>query len=698
MHAQASCRSLQHRCTTASAKHHPHKEVHSPGPGTETYNGDGDGDGDGTLTLALANHRDSSSHPQLTATLPHTRDPPPLFLAALRPDTPCTFSARRAATCAMTVEPLSSNVVNYLVWRYLQEAGYGNAALHLSRCWIRDPQTLPFARDVHPHTLVNLLQDGLWFDKLQSEAANVDQRYHFGRDHGQPYSVPNGALLTLDQGIPAHELAELANGAVQEPPPKKPVKSKKKAKPNGLAPEPRAPEHVNGDAMDIDANGPNHVAPSVNSVRAESETVASEADSPTVAEIPLSTLSIGQSTDVQTEVITDLAPDTIFIPNLRDAGRVVEHTSWGPPDAPVLLTAGRSLLNIHVIPRDADKNTATAVPPLALKFPMDKYTVTALCWISGEDIAVSAREEITNETGEKMMIDKLVKITEAGDDYQVISSTAGLVNTLRWNKEKEMLLSISTDGERGSIKIWKNHDDSIPAWAEFTDTVIFDALWISDSAFVVCGIELFKIYEIDETLSVQRTLDTRVQWETLKFEPSSGIIAALGTADRDTSVLGYIDPRSPHDLQTHQYPDQYATDLDFRKRTESGGVGLSSPGAASESTVLLTTSSMTGPVRIWDANAPSRCLKTLATTDQRETFKVAFSPDGDLLAAAGPDAVTIWDVDRRDVPIATCRTREWGMDKWNPGVDGEFSLGWDPDSSRLSVALGNQIAIIPVTR
>ncbi|KAF2447123.1 hypothetical protein P171DRAFT_462358 [Karstenula rhodostoma CBS 690.94] len=598
----------------------------------------------------------------------------------------------------MTVEPLSSNVVNYLVWRYLQEAGYGNAALHLSRCWIRDPQTLPFARDVQPHTLVNLLQDGLWFDKLQAEAANVDQRYHFGRDHGQPYSVRNGALLTLDQGIPAHELAEQANGAVQEPPPKKGVKSRKKAKPNGVAPEPRAPEQVNGDAMDIDANGANHVAPSVNSMRAESEPVASEADSPTVADIPISTLSIGQSTDVQTEVIADLAPNTIFIPNLRDPERVVEHTSWGPPEAPVLLTAGKSLLNIQVISKDFSKDAAPATNPVALKFPMEKYTVTALCWISGEDIAVSAREEIANETGEKMMIDKLVKITEAGDDYQVISSTAGLVNTLRWNKEKEMLLSISTDGERGSIKIWKNHDDSIPAWAEFTDTAIFDALWISDSTFVVCGIELFKMYEIDDTLKVQRTLDTRVQWETLKFEPSSGIIAALGTIDGGSSVLGYMNPHGPHSLETHQYPDEFATDLDFRNRTDTGSLGDSSPRTVSESSVLLATCSMTGPVRVWDASAPSRCLKTLATTDKREAFKVAFSPDGALLAAAGPDAVTIWDVDRRDVPIATCRTREWGVDKWNPGVDGEFSLGWDPDGSKLSVALGNQIAIIPVAR
>lgn len=506
----------------------------------------------------------------------------------------------------------------------------------------------------------------------------------------------NGALLTLDQGIPAHELAEQANGAVQEPPPKKGAR-KKKGKPNGVVPEPRVAEQVNGDAMDIDTNGANHVAPSVNSVRAESEAVASEVESPTVAEIPISTLSIGQSTDVQTEVVADLAPNTTFIPSLKNPDKVVEHTSWGPPEAPVLLTAGKSLLDIQVIPRDMNKDTASATNPVALKFPMNKYTVTALCWISSTDVAVSAREEIVNEMGEKMMIDKLVKITDGGEDYQVVSSTAGLVNTLRWNKEKEMLLSISTDGERGSIKIWKNQDDSIPAWAEFTDTVIFDALWVSDTAFVVCGIELFKIYEIEDGLKIKKTFETKIQWETLKLEPSSGTIAALGIEQNtNTNVLCIVDPNSPNDLQTHQFPaEEFPTDLDFRKRTSGGNVEPSSPGAASaEPPVLLTTCSMAGVVRVWDASAPLRCLKTLATTDKAESFKVAFSPDGVLLAAAGPDAVTIWDVDKRDVPIATCRTQEWGSDKWNPGVDGEFSLGWDPDGSRLSIALGNQVSFL----
>lgn len=59
------------------------------------------------------------------------------------------------------------------MWRYLQEAGFGNAALQLSRCWLRDPDSLPFAKNVSPHALIRILQDGMEFDKLRAEASNV---------------------------------------------------------------------------------------------------------------------------------------------------------------------------------------------------------------------------------------------------------------------------------------------------------------------------------------------------------------------------------------------------------------------------------------------------------------------------------------------------------------------------------------------
>jgi transducin (beta)-like 1 len=170
----------------------------------------------------------------------------------------------------------------------------------------------------------------------------TDPRYRFGDNHGQPYSARNGALLTLDTGIPAHELAAEANGAVQEPPPKKGVKRKKAKQPNGV--EPRPEPETNGDAMEVEQNGNgNGIAHVTNSVRAESDAPVSEADSSTVAEIPISTLSIGQDAEIQTELIADLAQETIFVPRSKEPGRLVQHTSWGPAASPVLLAAGKSV-------------------------------------------------------------------------------------------------------------------------------------------------------------------------------------------------------------------------------------------------------------------------------------------------------------------------------------------------------------------
>jgi transducin (beta)-like 1 len=495
--------------------------------------------------------------------------------------------------------------------------------------------------------------------------------------------------LTLDTGIPAHELAAEANGAVQEPPPKKGVKRKKAKQPNGV--EPRPEPETNGDAMEVEHNGVTH-AP--HSVRAESDAPVSEADSLTVAEIPISTLSIGQDAEIQTELVADLAQETIFVPRAKEPGRLVQHTSWGPAGSPILLAAGKSVLQIHFVDTDAVEENASPVRTGDVFLPVDDFAITALCWQSAAEITVSAREECSNEIGERMRINKLIKLTDGGSTSHVISSTAGLVNTLRWNADKELLLSISTDGEKGSIKVWKNDSDSIPAWTEFTDTAIFDALWISDSAFVVCGIELFKIYEVGEILTTQRTLDTQVTWENVKFDPSSGIIAALGIttaagAEKQASYLGILHPNDSINLQTHEYPDQYPTDLDFRLRTATNALtnGSSIPA------VLLATCSMSGVVRIWDANEPFKVIKRLSTTDDTQAWKIAFSPDGTLLAAAGPDAVTVWNVEKREVPVACWRATEWPSDKWDPTVDGEFSLGWDPDSSRLSIAFANQVCI-----
>jgi transducin (beta)-like 1 len=38
---------------------------------------------------------------------------------------------------------------------------------------MRDPDTLPFAKNIEPHTLIRLVQDGMHYDQLVAETSNV---------------------------------------------------------------------------------------------------------------------------------------------------------------------------------------------------------------------------------------------------------------------------------------------------------------------------------------------------------------------------------------------------------------------------------------------------------------------------------------------------------------------------------------------
>ena len=263
---------------------------------------------------------------------------------------------------------------------------------------------------------------------------------------------------------------------------------------NGI--DSRMHHQVNGDAMEVDQNGSTHVT---NSVRAESEAVASEADSPTVAEIPISTLSIGQSTEIQTEVVADLVPDTVFSCSIKDPDKLVTQTLWGPSEAPVFVTAGKSLLRFHVPPKDPDADPSSAPSTMDAYIPLSNFSITALCWKPRGEIIVSAKEEYISGRRDVLKGDKIFKLVDGSSDIQEIASTTGLVTTLRWNESKQMLLAISSDGQQGSIKIWKNPgEEPIPLWSSFTENTIYEAIWIGDSTFVVCGIELLQIYEIGE--------------------------------------------------------------------------------------------------------------------------------------------------------------------------------------------------------
>ncbi|KAI9748442.1 MAG: hypothetical protein M4579_007221 [Chaenotheca gracillima] len=169
----------------------------------------------------------------------------------------------------MAAGSLTSNHVNYLVWRYLQESGYGESAVRLQRDWREDPQDLPFAHFISTNALVSLVQKGLYYHEIEHSldqdgqllSAPADAAAFFGPARRQPLASPN----TGDEGVAAGPIELVSDSA-------SPRKHARPAAPDASAtlgldeaslPAPKRHRRSNGtesdhpDPMDVDA-APSH--------------------------------------------------------------------------------------------------------------------------------------------------------------------------------------------------------------------------------------------------------------------------------------------------------------------------------------------------------------------------------------------------------------------------------------------------------
>ncbi|KAF2460337.1 hypothetical protein BDY21DRAFT_405926 [Lineolata rhizophorae] len=474
---------------------------------------------------------------------------------------------------------LSSNLVNYLVWRYLQEAGYGNAAVSLQRNWKRDPEALPFAKSVSAHTLVHIIQDGLWLDKLQSSVTKEERRYDFGSDHGDPYPVHDGQDGMDDVSLAARfPGSSLPTGApAPGPPGNQPVG-------NGLAVPSSQPQRrrkrtsngvdtrsANGDAMDVDAaNGAmlSHATPRTETTEHPPETEDAdqpETPPPIIEEVPLpSTLSIGITQGLQTDPVVELAtPERTTIVKLEPDPLSELSIAWCPPPErnPFLLAAGENLMRLydfHGPPRDGPD-----IPTTNVMLPFKTFSVTALSWHTPDDIIVAAAERRTNDAGEQLLTRKLLNIRSSGD-VRVISSAVGDVTALRWNGASRLLLSISAGDAGGSIRLWAPHPGTPSASpsrpsednanqassmaaatastelldTHFTSERVYEAVWMGGDTFAVSGERTLRIYEAVPTAPAGgrrirqiRDFSTPLTWERLRYDASADILAASSLDD-----------------------------------------------------------------------------------------------------------------------------------------------------------------------
>ena len=404
-----------------------------------------------------------------------------------------------------------------------------------------------------------------------------------------------------------------------------------------------------------------------------------------------STLKTGRSIGVQCEASTDLLPHSIVF-DVESNSEAVMHTKWSFDEANMLLVASESHPRFYEIPLEiAPNKSALSQLNTSHSILEEPAMVTALCWISATDAILAVWNESIDIVEEDVASSKVILLRSFGTEATVISSILQVVFALRWRAETRRLLGICGNDLKGAIWLW---DAATGQTLHFLpmDTTILDAVWLSDSHFCICGHGLLQIYVIDVKLKLQKSYSTHVQWEQVKYDPLHRVVACLSL---EQNILGICN-ESDSDISTINFTEGNLTGMDFQPNalTENHTANFDEKAPS-----ILATSSDSGIIQLWDASCPFQQLHRIHM--DVPIMAMDFSPNGQLLAAAGFDNINIWSNERGAIPVASWQppANEWKSDISDNDAESvpDHALSWNADSTKLVYMLGNQVSgMVPI--
>lgn len=640
---------------------------------------------------------------------------------------------------------LNSDHVNYLVWRYLQEQGYGKAAIQLSRDWsIDDPQSLPFVDHVKPHDLTRMLQDALAYDQLAADARKTQDQAIDGRGVQDTPSKEDNlgkrwSFVEIKKRKPIEEINDWRRIATSDD-----VENKRKRprrdtnegmRPSGrrksLRPSGQEVEQTR-DAMDIDVDATKRE--SHHTEQDVEHQVQTEPPPPPTPPPPPHTLEIGQSTGVQSEKIKE-EPILRTVASHTIPGAEIYRVDWDDKHHDRLTVSGGSVchsLTLHPgltgSNQDATPDKDAKVFPIfslhaeeALQKHEDliKYSIAQWEKQSVQQIVAAAVEELQDGRQARSSIQIFESSTST-----VLTETSSVVFALKWSPDSSKILTCwdAAQGCSSYLGIWSLDDRKLILCLHSRE-LIRDVVWLDDERFACCGARTIQFCKItDDAIIVQLRIDTDITWEQMKYESQSKLIVCMPDED---GILGVVDS-SEGTLRTKTAHDDSITSIQWEPRPDSGH---NNSGYHVERYRVLATTCIGGCLKLWKTMPALECLHTFSFGPIMPVWSIAFSPNGSRLAAVTGQHVQIWEDVGSDVRWSRKEDIKF-LAKWlelegskHDADKGEthrieqsseghahevssmegvgdfsslFSLAWNVAGSRLALAQGNTIFITEV--
>ncbi|KAL4868575.1 hypothetical protein BDV12DRAFT_96058 [Aspergillus spectabilis] len=625
---------------------------------------------------------------------------------------------------------LTSHHVNYLIWRYLQESGHGEAAVTLQRAWNHDPQKLPFAPYIRTHALVSLVQKGLQYHELEQSldkdgnpVSSSPSNYFFGPEPlvsatqkgpsevnvgaNQPAISPTGKVARDGVAINGHSTAEAA------------------APQNINKPHKNDHAEANGDEtlMDVDpTNGSTSESkPDITESPSVGETATVDGDGdvsmgirPALpdqesTEAPTFTLTNGHSVGVQITPAkaADLSPNTAILDVAGDEH--VTRTLWRPQDPTVVVAAGDTFCSLYKL-----SSTSSPVEERLVENKGDNVWVSAVAWDpQGQKLAVATYNDMR---GSITMYDV------AGNAVDLLPEVPRMISGLKWAENGSQLIVVASDSKMSELVLW---DDSLRPEEfpppQIVDDSILDACWLGHTQAFACGSMSVYQCDVDSSIHLSKTFtagDPEQPWTFIRCANAGSSPVAVVASSSSASF--WI---PTHDVRLDNAHDGHITAIQLKPN----------PSEQPDQPLILASSSTDDTVKLWHIDLDSgkfECTHRLSLGSSLPVLASCFSPDGYAIAAASRRSLSIWNAQRGGTAMATWKApgAEDTTSKVNEiqekenhnedvlkteirenhvlnGHNGfieddvqDRSLTWDTDGKKLAFGFGTQLAIINLQR
>jgi len=418
---------------------------------------------------------------------------------------------------------------------------------------------------------------------------------------------------------------------------------------------------------------------------------------------PSNTLEIGQSTGAQ----TDPLPPEPFATTILDSmipGAQIFSINWGRSDPSQLTATGDSIWKSWFI-----QPTISEDEQMADSKTVDHGVENSKAFISASAIARVSEDvalAVEQKEGQAELLLQTASNTALGQatphmDITCLCPNTDVVVALRWSDSANTLLVLSAAKKRAKISLY-----AVAPEPHFVDQTIlqnfsFDAVWINDTEFITCGTPHLFLFTLSPTLQITKKLEHTHEFSAMRFDKHTRRVACIDIMAGRLYLL---------DTKLFQLE---------ASATQEGGIHAAEwqpidQRWTANTPRILATASPRGTINIWDARQTLQLLHTFEMGDGITAQAIAFSPDGQLIAAAGGNRIRVWKVmDEADKskPVlqwqapSSQEEQEEDQDRMDveravPSDYGETwafgQLSWNADGSRLAYSNGDKLRVLAI--